>query len=106
LEELAIVPMLVEVVVLPEGMYFAAVQKYALAVDEDRMLVPCNLDFLSAKLPSAKMLAELTTSCSASRLYGMIHSFGEYPTALAALSTAKHDSASAPPSFKKLFMLC
>jgi len=47
----------------------------------------------------------LTISCNASLLYGIIHSFGEYPTALAALSTAKHKSASAPPSLKKLFIL-
>ena len=34
----------------------------------------------------------------------MIHSFGEYPTALAAVSMAKDESAIAPLSLKKFFI--
>jgi hypothetical protein len=44
----------------------------------------------------------LTISCKASLLYGIIHSFGEYPTALAAAPMAHDDSAT---TFRRFFIV-
>lgn len=90
-------------------MNFARVQEDALAMNEKRVLVPSYLQNRAVRscIASASMhcIPKLTISCSASLLYGLIQSLGEvYPTALAALPTAKHPSASALPSFLKLFI--
>lgn len=94
---------------IPVGMNFTRVQEDALAVNEKRVFVPSYLQDKAVRVcvtsASVYCIPQLTISCSASLLYGLIQSLGEvYPTALAALPTARHPSASALPSFLKLFI--
>jgi hypothetical protein len=88
----------------PVGVHLSRIQEDALATYKDRFFVPGHLQ----NQPQCRLLLSvprLTMSCRASLLYGVIHWLGWNPTALAAVSTARHESATTPPSFKIPFML-